>query len=165
MSRLLALVTVAALLTGCGGDGQDAVPVAPDFRLESLARERFYLNAQRGRTVVLVFWNTTCTVCKKEMVELKALRDEMKEKGLVLAAVCTDPENLETARSIAEKLKIDYPVLLDAGAKTAGAYEVTVYPTTVIVGPEGKLRFREEGFGAGTLRAIRGQVERLLEAG
>ena len=56
--RVLLPVTLALAVCGCGGSGGDGQRPAPDFRLDTLAHRRFYLNAQRGKTVVLVFWTT-----------------------------------------------------------------------------------------------------------
>ncbi len=155
---------VAIFLASCGEDGDNRAgrSGAPDFRLDTLSHQRFYLNAQKGKAVVLVFWSTDCSACKKEMLALQPLVDKLGPKGLVVAAVCVDPENLAAARAAVKKLGIKYPVLLDRGGKIAKKYQVKAYPTTVIIDPAGKLCFREKGWGPSTGRSIEGKVQGFL---
>ncbi len=159
-------VLFAAALLGCGPPRESGAALpgefAPEFRLASLGGPRFYLNAQRGGTVVLVFWTTTCSACKHEMVELKSLHDELGEGGLTVAAVCADPENMDAVRRVAEGLGLGYLVLLDGGGRVAERYSVRAFPTTIIVGPEGRIRFRREGHTSGVMRQIRDKVRGLL---
>lgn len=55
-----------------------------------------------------------------------------------------------------------YPVLLDDGL--AETYGVVVFPTTVIIDRAGRIRYREEGYRPETFTAMRGLLERLLDA-
>lgn len=167
MKRLARTLLAAPFFFGCGCSRRSPAR-APDFRLETLDRKRFYLNEQRGRVVVLVFWATTCSVCKEEMVELKALHDEFRARGAAVAAVaavCTDPENLDAVRRIAKGLGIGYPVLLDRRGEVSKKYSVRVFPTTVVVGPAGRLQLRREGYDPSVMRQVRGKVESLLVSG
>jgi peroxiredoxin len=113
--------------------------------------------------VILLFWTTDCVPCKRELIELEEVHSEYGERGLVVAAVCTDPENLDAVRTVVERLGISYPVLLDREARVAGRYGVTRFPTTVVVDRRARLAHREEGFGSSTLRALRARVEALLQ--
>ena len=159
-------VMFAAVLLGCRPPRESGAALpgefAPEFRLESLSGRRFYLNAQRGGTVVLVFWTTTCSACKREMVELTSLDDELGERGLTVAAVCADAENADAVRSIAEGLGLNYLVLLDGGGRVAETYGVRAFPTTVIVGPAGRVQLRREGYAPGVMRQIGDKVRGLL---
>ncbi len=162
------LSLAAAALLGCsrGAPGRPARSTgkaAPDFRLDTLSHGRFYLNAQRGRAVVLVFWWTTCQACKQEMVALKGLRDELGPRGVVVASVCTDPEDLGEVRRIVGDLGVGYPVLLDRGGGVAGKYGVRAVPTTVVVDPKGRMRLVREGYSPALMRQLRRTVEGLLE--
>ena len=115
---------------------------------------------------MLVVWSTTCSVCKREMVALKELQDELGPKGLVVASVCTDPEDLGEVRRIVGGLGVGYPVLLDRGGGVAGKYGVRAVPTTVVVDPEGRMRLVREGYSPALMRQLRRTVEGLIrEAG
>lgn len=163
---LLFLATVALLGCSRGAPSRPArAPgkAAPDFRLDTLAHGRFYLNSQRGKVVVLVFWSTMCSACKREMVALKELQDELGPKYLVVASVCTDPEDLGEVRRVVGGLSVGYPALLDQGGVVAGRYGVRAVPTTVVVGPEGRMRLVREGYSPALMRQLRNAVEALIE--
>ncbi|UCG12596.1 MAG: TlpA family protein disulfide reductase [Deltaproteobacteria bacterium] len=163
-SRWGRLLVIAALLAGCSQNG-DLPGFAPDFRLDTLSHRRFYLNEHRGKVVVLVFWMTICTICKEEKVGLNTLHRALEPRGVVVASVCSDPENLDTVHRIARRLEIDYPILLDHGAKVSKKYSVQVLPTTVVIGPRGRLRFIRVGYSPSIMRQIRSKAESLLSEG
>lgn len=138
--------------------------LAPDFALESLAHGRFYLHDQRGKVVVLLFWDPMCVPCKHEMSFLAELQRDLGGADLALAAVCIDPESPDQARRVAEELGVAYPVLLDDGGRVADAWSAAVVPTTVIIDADGKEVWRRQGYDPAVRWAIRSQVERLLAA-
>jgi len=94
---LLLLITIS-----CNDNNRKGQPgtLADDFRLNTLSHERFYLNQHRGRVVLLVFWTTWCSQCKKELSGLNNLLKDIPGDSLVVAAVCSDPENMNELKSI-----------------------------------------------------------------
>lgn len=162
--RILLACCLAGLLIGCRDDGGGAVPgsIAKDFRLDTLGHDRFYLNQNRGKVVVLVFWDTQCSLCKREMIDLKSLQDEHGSQNLVVAAVCTDPENIDEVKSIVKELGIDYPVLLDRGAQVSRQYGVVAFPTTVVVDKAGHISLSSQGYSAAIVRRIEVKVASVL---
>lgn len=60
---------------------------APDFRFESLAGETAALSDFRGRVVLLNFWATWCTPCRREMPLLSKMQREHGAEGLVVVYV------------------------------------------------------------------------------
>ncbi len=153
----IAVAVGAALLVF--GPGDD---LRQDFRLESLSHGRFYLHDQRDKCVVLVFWSVPCEPCKAEMAFLGEMQRELGDRRLVIAGLCTDAQTPEEARRVVEPLDIEFPILLDNGAKVAAAWDAQTAPTTVIIGPDGKEAWRRTGYDVSVGRAIRSQVQRLL---
>ena len=82
----------------------------------------------KGRVVVLNFWATWCGPCKEEMPSLQALH-----KGRV------DGQSDATAQHL------DLPVVLDAQGDLTRQWGVRIYPTTVLIGPDGQARWRVVG--------------------
>jgi len=158
--RILLACCLAGLLIGCRDDGGGAVPgsIAKDFRLDTLGHDRFYLNQNRGKVVVLLFWDTQCSLCKREMIDLKSLQDAHGSEKLVVAAVCTDPENIDEVRSIVKELGIDYPVLLDRGADVSRKYGVVAFPTTVVIDKAGYISLAGQGYSAVIVRRVEVKV-------
>jgi peroxiredoxin len=164
------VVFVVLLFFGCQrrAERETDLPigsVAPDFRLETVDHTRFYLNQQRDRVVVLVFWITTCQVCKREMVELAKLHDDLASQQLQIAAICGDPENLDAVHQIVGGLGIQYPVLLDHGGEVGKRYHAGTFPTTVVVDQEGRIALRCEEWAAEVRTRVQARIQALLEKG
>ena len=113
----------------------------------------------RGKPVVLLFWNTSCQVCKREMVELEALRKRIGVDRVTMATVLSDPENVDLARTMVRDLQIGYPTLLDRGGKITSGLGIDGFPTTMVVTPGGKIDFLREGFTEPLMPQLRKAIE------
>jgi peroxiredoxin len=163
---ILFLTAVLALWAGCSRKPDQAVSKdVIDFRLDTLTHERFYLNQYRGKIVVLEFWSTWCTVCKQEMVELKALANEFPPEKVAFAGICNDPENLDGVKAVVESLSITYPVLLDYKARLYNKLGITAVPTTLVIDQQGRVALAREGYDSATLKQIKSGIERLSNSG
>lgn len=131
-----------------------------DFRLDTLDRKRFYLHEHRGKPVVLVFWATTCSVCKKQLADIRDLKHGPNHEDATWTAVCIDPENLPDATRIVRDLGVDFSVLLDTGGQVSDALGIEAVPTTLILDPGGRLVFRREGYDV----PVRRQIETAVAA-
>ena len=156
------------LCAGCRQPAEDGPAAllgaaAPPLALETLTHERFYLNQQRGKVVLLVFWDTACKVCKQEMIELESLRRHLGPRRLVLASVCADPENMDAVHRVTRGLHIGYPTLLDRGGRVTRSFGVSSFPTTIIVTPQGRVGFVRVGRTGPLMEQVRRKIECLRE--
>lgn len=133
--------------------------VAPTIKLPTLQHDRFYLNDHRGKPVVLVFWHTTCQVCKREMVQLDALRRALGPERVTMAGVLNDPENLDVARQIIGALGLGFPTLLDQDGKVSESYGVQDFPTTVVITPDGKIGLSRVGYTEPLIQQVKSTLE------
>jgi len=161
---IIIMFCFAVLLGGCRKDNNSesgkSEPI--DFRLDTLSHERFYLNQHRGKVVVLAFWSTWCIACKSELVELKSVAASPEYKGVFIAAVCNDPENIDDVETIVKSLAIGYPVLLDKEAKVFKELGMFAVPTTIVIDQTGKISLVRQGFDAGIMRQIKKKIESLI---
>jgi peroxiredoxin len=162
--KIAVLVSLSILLSSCDTDGDKISPgdIAKDFRLETLTHKRFYLNQHKDKVVVLVFWTTWCSVCKAELVELKSLKNMPGGENLVVAGICSDPENINDVKQIARNLSIDYPMLLDKGQAVTDRYGISSLPTTVVINQNRVVSFVREGHNSAIANQMKTKVTSLL---
>ncbi len=161
--RFLVLVVLCVLFASCSDRGKSASvqsgDLVGDFRLETLAHDRFYLNAQRGKIVVLVFWSTDCKHCKKEMIDLNAAwKTEWEKSGVVLAAPCVNPEDVDEIKQFAKNGPVAYPILLDENMGVFRKYGFHFKPTTIVIDRQGVARLVRFGYSD----VIAGHIEKAV---
>ncbi len=117
------------------------------------------LSSYSGRIVVLNFWATWCVPCVAELPEL----DRLAAQGaMAVLAVSADRGGGAVVAPFAASHGITHAsVLLDQGSDAVHALGVAGFPTTLIIGPDGRLRGTLEGpaawSGAGpAIRALAG---------
>jgi cytochrome c biogenesis protein CcmG/thiol:disulfide interchange protein DsbE len=158
------LLAVALLVSGCReSTGESPGPLvgktAPTVSLETLDHRRFHLRDHRGKPVVLLFWNTSCQVCKREMVELEKLRSTIGAERVIMATILSDPENIDLARRMVQGLKTSYPTLLDRGGRITSGLKIDTFPTTMVITPDGKIGFMRQGFTEPLMEQLRKAIE------
>ncbi len=107
-ATLLATLVAAA---ACGGQPQrfEVGGPAPAFSLPTLGGDVTSTESLRGRVVVLNFWATWCQPCRTEIPELIELADNTE---VTVVGIALDHEGAPVVGPFAERLKIDYPILL-----------------------------------------------------
>jgi peroxiredoxin len=154
------------LLVGCGSEQPlDFGKTVHDFRLPTLIHGRFYLSEHRDQVVMLVFWATYCRPCKAELEALKTLRLTFPEEQLIIAAVCTNPENTGEVKEVVSGLNLNYPVLLDNGARLFRDFGFRLLPTTILIDTRGKIAFSQEGYDRQIHKQLTVKTRFLLDGG
>jgi|SRR5208282_5680548 len=117
---------------------------APDFELKTTRGETFKLSENIGKKVMVInFFATWCGPCRDEMPELNEYYNAHKSQDLILLAVDAE-EKPDAVEGFWKELKLDFPVGIDEGA-IRKQYGVSAYPTTVLVGVDGKVQLYEVG--------------------
>ena len=96
-----------------------------------------------GQVVVLNFWATWCAPCVEEMPSLQALHNSAENAPRVIAV--NVKETASTVRRFMAAQRISMPIVLDPQGDLARQWGVRVYPTTVLIGPDGRARWRVVG--------------------
>ena len=152
--------------TGCAGNKPLAQgDILPAFMLQTIDHTRFYANRQKGHVTVLVFWATWCNYCKQELIEIKKLPAQFAPGRVMVAGICTDPENAEQIRQVVQGFHINFPMLLDEGARLFKRLGLNAYPTTVAVDPDGRVIMIAKGFSETVYHQMMSKITLALEAG
>lgn len=109
---------------------------AYDFRLEDLEGNVVNLSDYKGKTVIVTFWQTTCSWCRKELPLFNKLYETYKDGDLVVLAVNIAEDKTKVAQ-VAEDEGFTFPVLLDGQAEVAKKYLISGLPTSFIINGRG----------------------------
>ncbi len=95
---------------------------------------RLTLAGLRGRIVLLEFFSTRCSHCKRHVAQLNALQARYGRRGLTVLAVTRDA--LSKAERFARTQRARYPIAV-AGIDTQRAYLVQRYPAGCLISAYG----------------------------
>jgi|GEM_PF-1357479 len=120
--------------------------LAPTFRLSGPAPETTVdLADYAGKAVLLNFWATWCVPCRHEMPFLQALHEAHADAGdLAVVAVDVD-EPAELVAPYLAELGLTFPVGLDVDGQVADTYRIGTYPTTYLLGRDGRIMSIKRG--------------------
>ncbi len=120
-------------------------PFAPDFSLTTAGGEYISLDELKGKVVVLDFWGTWCGPCVESVPGLRELNKKYeKDNSFVMISVSSDGDENKWKDFIAKE-KMVWVQYLDRDRKIQHAFRVNVFPTYVLLDPEGVIRFRVSG--------------------
>lgn len=141
--------------------------MAPDFELPTLAGGHERLSDHRGKDVVLIdFWATFCEPCLLALPELDALYQRERARGFVVFAVSIDEAaSTGRVRNEVSKLGLSFPILLDADTRVVSLYNPrATAPYSVLVGRDGRIARRQEGYTTGERENLEHAVDDALGA-
>lgn len=103
----------------------------------------FSLAAERGHPVLLSFWASWCSPCRRELPALARWAPEHPDVKIV--AVNVDRTRPEADRFL-KAVAFDLPVAFDPDAKVLGAYGAISMPTMFLFDSQGELVWRHAGY-------------------
>ena len=131
---------------------------ARNFLLRDIDNRKWTFASTKGKVVLLDFWATWCGPCKVEIPQFVEMYSQYKDKGLEVVGVSMDT-SLDTIKSFAAEHKMNYPILIGAGADgVMRAWNVSGLPTTFIVSRDGLVCRKFVG------QAAREEVEALIKS-
>lgn len=117
---------------------------APPLEAEDLDGKTWRLPELRGRAVLLNFWASWCEPCRTEMPSLQLLAEFHGSDRLVVLAI-NFKESAAQASRFVRRAGIRLPVLRDPEGAIARAWDVRVFPTTILIGVDARPRQRIRG--------------------
>jgi len=166
--RITALLLALTLpvLSNCGGRGPKGVAEigapAPLFELEDLSGRNVALESYRGKVVLLDFWATWCTPCRRTMPVLERLQKEFAGDLVLLAINLQEPA--EEVRDYVIRRGIESTVLLDLDGRVGYAYRAQAIPMQVLIDRQGVVYDILVGLSPTLERDLRAEIQKLIAA-
>lgn len=138
-----------ALLLGLGSGALWASPPgtpAPDFSLEG-RQGPVRLADYKGKTVYLDFWASWCGPCRQSFPWMNEMQAKYGGQGLRVVGINLDQKAAD-AQAFLKDNPAQFDVAFDAAGKTPRQYAVKGMPTSVLIGPDGKVLAVHVGFRA-----------------
>ncbi len=138
---LILVFGVAAASPSWGVEVGDPMP---GFAIQTFDGARTSNETFKGKPLLLVFWNTWCPNCMKELPEIKRLSESYGPRGLALLGVNTAMNDSEAkARAYWEKSGYDFPGAFDRYFETGQAFRVLSVPTILLIDSRGIVRYKQ----------------------
>jgi cytochrome c biogenesis protein CcmG/thiol:disulfide interchange protein DsbE len=140
----LAVAQPAGVLQVPGLTGYSADTRPPGFSGATVDGVALSLEDLRGRVVLLNFWATWCLECRAELPVLERLHRDYAPRGLTVVAV-NFREEPGTVRQYARQLGLTMPLVLDSAGDIKQSYGVIGFPTSFLIGRDGRAVARAIG--------------------
>lgn len=143
----------------------DADSNPPALKLSGLDGKEHDLSQYRGGVVLVNFWATWCPPCVHELPSMQRLKKKLADKPFAILTVNISEEK-ETIRAfIRDQVKVDLPILLDRDGAVMKRWKVYVFPTSFVLGPEGRILYGAYGELTWDSETIVRTIEGLLPEG
>ena len=135
-----------------------------EAKLPDLTGRQRGIDEFRGKVVLVNFWASWCTPCVTEMPSIQRLAAALEDESFAVIGVNISESTLRV-RTMAQRLGLDFPILLDGEGETFKSWGATVLPTTYVLDRDGVPRYRGQGPLAWDEPPASELVEGLLHSG
>lgn len=120
------------------------VAPAPALELPALDGTRHRLDDYRGQVVVINFWSSWCTPCRREMPSLEKAWQRLKPAGVTVLGVAMQDDPAVVERFLRES-GVTFTILLDADGKASQRWPFSGIPASFVLDRQGRIVYRAMG--------------------
>ena len=158
----VAALLAASLLGAEGVRAAEPGQAAPLFELPG-TKGTVALQKLKGRVVYVDFWASWCGPCKQSFPWMNEMQAKYGARGLQVVGVNLDAKTADAEKFLAE-VPARFTVAYDPKGDTARRYEIKGMPSSVLVGPDGKVVKVHAGFREDERKALEDAIVAALAA-
>ncbi|MGV8934487.1 MAG: TlpA family protein disulfide reductase [Gallionellaceae bacterium] len=115
-------------------------PLPPAIDLKDSKGHVYKIKDYHGKVTVVNFWATWCPPCVAEIPSLNRLREQMQGLDFELVSV-NYADTSKVVDEFMQRVDVKFPVLLDLQGKVAQQWNVIGFPSTFVIGKDGKILY------------------------
>ena len=137
----------------------DAVP---DFEIRTIDGRTVTLGGLKGKILVMAFWRRDQEISKDVLSDLERIHQEYRDRNVVVLAVNADESSETEIKDFQTARNFSYLFASDKGLTLYGRFGIIVLPSTLVIGPGGKLAHFHPIHGRDYYSQLRAHVRYLL---
>jgi thiol-disulfide isomerase/thioredoxin len=157
------MMMLAALLTASSAQALDKGAPAPQFDLPGLDGA-VKLAKLQGKVVYVDFWASWCGPCRQSFPWMNEMQAKYGGKGLQIVGVNVDAKS-DDARQFLAVTPARFAIAFDPQGATPRSYGIKGMPSSVLIGPDGKVLLEHSGFRDADRAELESKIQSALGGG
>jgi thiol-disulfide isomerase/thioredoxin len=159
--KLIAVMLAAALGASSASALEKGAP-APQFDLQGLDGA-VKLAKLQGKVVYVDFWASWCGPCRQSFPWMNEMQAKYGARGLQVVGVNVDANNAD-ARQFLASTPARFTIGFDPQGATPRSYGIKGMPSSVLIGPDGKVLLEHSGFRDADRAELESKIQSALGA-
>ncbi|MDH3851898.1 MAG: tetratricopeptide repeat protein [Deltaproteobacteria bacterium] len=134
----------------------------PNLTIRTIDGNQISLDEQKGKIIVLAFWKQDDDKSSKMLTDLSRVSQECQDKDVTFLAINGDRASERQIGEMALAKKTSCLFASDPDLAAYSSLGILVLPTTLIIGPDGKLAFIQDLYSRNFYTQTRAYVRFLL---
>ena len=116
------------------------IDIPVDLDLKDISGNNVTKHDYKGKVTIINFWATWCPPCVQEIPSLNRLKEKMAGRPFELISI-NFAEDTATILDFMERVKVEFPVLIDQHGDFAQKWNIISFPSTFVIGTDGKIKY------------------------